>query len=111
MKRRWVFAELFAGVVWAFAGMMLAGGATAAAQTAAAVVVRESGARAVLAGDSIRLQLPFTVPAITGGRAAVWTLSPTGAKSAETAVQFAAGARALSVTLPWPKDEKGHKAD
>jgi hypothetical protein len=112
MKKRWVFAELFAGVVWTFAGMMLAGTAVVDAQTATAPVeVRESGARAILAGDSIRLQLPFAAPATQGGRAAVWTLSPTGAKSAETAVEFAAGARLVSASLPWPRDEKGNKAD
>ena len=41
----------------------------------------------------------------------MWTLSPTGAKSAETAVEFAADARLVSATLPWPRDEKGKKAD
>jgi len=105
MKRRLL-------LVWTFAGMMLADTAVVDAQTATAPVeVRESGARAVLAGDSIRLQLPFAAPATQGGRAAVWTLSPTGAKSAEREVEFAAGARLVSAGLPWPRDEKGKKAD
>jgi hypothetical protein len=79
-------------LAWSFTGMILAAAPAVAAQAAAGpAAVRESGARAVLAGDSIRLQLPFTGAATRAGRAAVWTLSPTGAKGAEAAVNFAAG--------------------
>lgn len=99
-------------LVWWFAGMILASPAALRSQnTSVPVAINETRARAILAGDSIRLQLPFAAAAARGGRAAVWTLSPAGAKSAETAVEFAAGARGLSVSLSWPKDEKGHKAD
>ena len=99
-------------LVWSFAGIILAGAALVEAQTAAGpIAVDETRARAVLAGDSIHLQLPFVSPASRPGRASVWTLSPTGAASAETVVDFHQGARLLSVSLPWPTDVKGHKAD
>jgi hypothetical protein len=99
-------------LVWSLTGMMLAGTAVVLAQTTARPLeVRESSAQAILAGDSIHLQFPFATPATRAGSAVVWTLSPTGAKSAETVVEFAAGARRVSASLPWPKDEKGKKAD
>jgi len=99
-------------LVWSFAGVILAGAAVVEAQTAnGPIVIDEARARAVLAGDCIHLQLPFASPASWQGRAAVWILSPIGTASAETAVDFHQGARLLSASLPWPRDEKGHKAD
>src|ERR1035441_8281434 len=99
-------------LVWSFAGVILAGQALLGAQSKAGpVAVNEFRARAVLANASIHLQLPFAAPAITGGRAVAWTLSPTSTTSTETEVDFQAGARLVSLTLPWPRDEKGEPAD
>src|ERR1035441_9725734 len=97
---------------WLFSGVGLVSFGTACAQSAAGpIIVNELRARAVLASPSIRFQLPFATPALTGGRAVAWTLSPTGTASAETAANFQEGARLLSLTLPWPKAEKGEPAD
>ena len=105
MKRR-----LF--LVWSIAGVILVGAAHLSAQNRPGLLaVNEPRARAVLASPSIRLQLPFAAPAITAGRAVVWTLSPTGTASAETAADFQASARQVNLTVPWPQDEKGKPAD
>lgn len=99
-------------LVLLFAGMILASPTALCSQnTSVPVAINETRARAILAGDSIRLQLPFATPATTSGRAAVWTLSPTGTASAETAINFQQGARLVSLTLPWPQDEKGKPTD
>lgn len=99
-------------LAWLFAGVGLVSFGTACAQSAAGpIIVNELRARAVLASPSIRFQLPFATPALTGGRAVAWTLSPTGTASAETAANFQEGARLVSLTLPWPKAEKGEPAD
>ena len=99
-------------LVWSFAGLILAGHAALGVQNAAAtVVVNESRVRAVLAGDLIHLQLPFTIAADSSGRAVAWTLSPAGAASAETSVNFQEGTRRVLLDLAWPKDEKGKAAD
>ena len=99
-------------LIWSFAGLVLVGHAALRAQNSAVqVAIDEARARAVLAGDSIRLQLPFAASSGTPGRAAVWVLSPTGTPSAETTVNFVEGARLVSLVLPWPRDEKGKPAD
>jgi hypothetical protein len=99
-------------LVCSFAGVMLAGYALISAQTTTgSATVNELRARAVLASPSIHLQLPFAAPAITRGKAVAWTLSPTGTASAETTADFQAGARLVSLTLPWPPDEKAKPAD
>ena len=109
---RWLAMKRRPLLVWSFAGVILAGQVVLYAQnTSRPVTVDEPRARAVLVGASIHLQLPFATPATTGGRAVVWALSPTGAASSETAGDFQRGARLVSLTLPWPQDEKGKPTD
>jgi hypothetical protein len=99
-------------LAWLFIGFILAGSPHLRAQHAVGpVAVNESRARAVLASPSIRLELPFVAPTITGGKAVAWTLSPTGTASPETSATFQAGVRLVSLTLPWPRDEKGKSDD
>lgn len=101
--------RLFSGLI--LASTLLAHSILCAQSAPVPLVVNESGARAVLGGDSIHLQLPFTTPASSAGRAVVWELSPVGTRSAETAANFMAGARRVRLDLAWPKDAKGKVAD
>ena len=97
-------------LVWSFVGVILAGPALLSAQDAAGyqwLSMNCGRVLGVLASRSIHLQLPFAALAITAGRAVVWTLSPTGTTSAETAVAFQEGALLVSLTLPWPQNAKG----
>jgi len=69
--------------------------------------VSEAKARAILAQDSIRFELPLTVPAIPGEQAVAWLLSPQDKPSGETVVDLRAGSLVARIDLPRPKDEHG----
>jgi hypothetical protein len=97
-----------------FAGFALAGCVEIPGQTpdaAASVAVFESKASALLKLDAIQVQLPLSVPAAEGERAIAWLLSPSGARSGETAVDLGAGSRSASLMLPLPKDSRGNPAE
>jgi hypothetical protein len=96
------------------AGLAVACLQVAVAQTAAnsgSTAVNEAKARAVLAQDSIRCELPLTGPAIDGERAVAWLLSPTGTATSENSVALSRGSRSVTLTLPRPRDAKGKPAD
>ena len=106
MKNRLLFVGLWTGLA-------LLGGQFVAAQTAfkaEPIAVNEAKARAVLAEDSIRFNLPLNAPAGAGERAVAWLLSPEGAAGGETAIALGEGSRSAALTLPWPKDKLGHPA-
>ncbi len=71
------------------------------------ITVNEVKARAVLAQDSIYLELPSANSASAGERATAWLLSPAGTSSGEMSVVLRVGTRSVSLMLPWPKDERG----
>jgi hypothetical protein len=96
-----------------FAGIALFGGMDALPQTpggASRAIVDEAKARAILAEESIRFELPLDAPAGDRERAVAWLLSPTGSPSGEVAINLHIGSRLASVVLPWPKDRSGNPA-
>ena len=93
-------------------GLAFSGVFAAVAQTsrhATSKLADESGARATLAVDSVRLELPLNGQAVAGERAVAWFLSPKGMPSGERAVDLTSGAHAAIIDLPRPKDEHGQK--
>ena len=97
-------------LVWSILGAILASQGLLDAQSAASPsAINEAKALAVLATDSIGLQLPLEKPARAGVRAIAWVMSPAGTRSDETSIDLAEGARTASFTLPWPKDEKNRR--
>jgi len=94
-------------VVWSIVGAIFACHGPLCAQSAASpATVNEARVVAVLATDSIRLQLPLEDPAGSGVRAIAWVMSPAGIRSGETSVDLTKGMHVARFTLPWPRDEK-----
>lgn len=94
-------------VVGLWAGLALVGGRAVCAQTALkndSIAVNEARARAVLAENSIRFEMPLISPSVAGEHVTAWLLSPAGTSSGESSVALREGSRAASLTLPWPKD-------
>lgn len=97
MSRRHLLAGFFVGAILIYQGALCAQG------NLPRVSVNEAKAVAVLAADSIRLQLPIDHSAGIGVQAVAWVMSPTGTRSGETTVELAEGERTASLTLPWPR--------
>ena len=74
---------------------------------AAVSQVLESGAKATLEKDTIRVTLPLTAVLGPGARVAIWLASPKDVRSSETVAIVSANGRATSAILPWPKDARG----
>jgi hypothetical protein len=75
------------------------------------VQVLEAGAKASLEKDTIRVMLPLSAAADPGVRVVVWLASPKDVRSGETVSTLSADRRAVSATLPWPKDARGLRED
>ena len=94
-------------VVWSIVGAIFASRGLLCAQSAGLpATVNEARAVAVLATDSIRLQLPLENLAGSGVRAVASVMSPAGIRSGETSVDLTEGMRVARFTLPWFRDEK-----
>jgi hypothetical protein len=92
------------------AGFALAGSEWLLAQTpngTVSVAFNEANVRAVLAENSVRVELPLYAPASASERAVVWLLSPEGVASGETSTALREGSLRAALTLPWPKDARG----
>ncbi|HUB51290.1 MAG TPA: alpha-2-macroglobulin family protein [Terracidiphilus sp.] len=73
--------------------------------------MNETGARATLAGKSIALDLPFTVPAPERTRVSAWLLSPDDLPNSALTLDVAAGARSAHFTFLWPVDARGNAVE
>jgi hypothetical protein len=107
MTNRLLVAGFWIGL--AFFGVHAVTAQTSPNASHAAVI--ESQARAVLAQDSIRFELPLAARAVAGERAIAWLLSSKNKPSGETAVALRAGATVVNIDLPRPKDEHGKFVD
>ena len=97
-------------VIGLWVGLALFGSQAGFAQTALKaepITVNEAKVRAVLAENSIRIELPLNAQARAGERAVVWLLSPEGIASGETSIALREGSRTTALILPWPKDTRG----
>ncbi len=82
-----------------------------AVNIAAGSRVLESGAKARLEKDLIRVTLPLSAPLAPGARVIVWLASPKGFRSGETIATMSPNRRAASATLPWPVGARGVRED
>jgi hypothetical protein len=81
--------------------------ATPARRPVKTVSVDESTARAFLTQDSVRVHLPLRSAAPRGLRASARLLSPENDGSGAVATDVSAGARAVDLELPLPKNKSG----
>ncbi len=65
--------------------------------------VVESGAKATLENDAIRVTLPLNEAAGPGVRLVAWLLSPKSVQISEAVAEVKAAAREAGLTLDWPK--------
>ena len=89
MIRQLISVGLFAGIVFAGAGKASA----QVGSTPPPVAVNEVAARADLAGNTIQMHLPLTVPAASELRITAETLSPAGTGSGQSTAEIKAGSR------------------
>jgi len=69
--------------------------------------VLEAGSKATLEKDTIRVTLPLSAVPGLGAKVVVWLASPKDLRSGETVATLSTNGRAVSATLPWPKDARG----
>ena len=69
--------------------------------------VLEAGSKATLEKETIRVTLPLSAVPGLGAKVVVWLASPKDLRSGETAATLSTNGRAVSATLPWPKDTRG----
>src|ERR1035438_5970693 len=69
--------------------------------------VLEAGSKATLEKDTIRVTLPLNAVPGLGAKVVVWLASPKDLRIGETVATLSTNGRAVSATLPWPKDARG----
>jgi hypothetical protein len=69
--------------------------------------VLEAGSKATLEKDTIRVTLPLSTMPGLGAKVVVWLASPKDVRSGETVATVSTNGRAVSATVPWPKDARG----
>jgi hypothetical protein len=83
----------------------------AAGTPVAAALVVESGAKATLEKDAIRMVLPLSAASKPGTKVTVWLASPKNVRSGETVAILSPDGKSASAELPWPNDAQGKREE
>jgi len=107
MVRQWSSLTIFAVVCLGFSWNLEANAAPLPSQ----IAVNEAAAQATLAGKTIELNLPLSMPAPEHTRVAAWILSSADVPTNTLSTNLAAGARSAHMILSWPIDQHGNPVE
>jgi len=107
MIQKWSSLTTFAVVCLGFSWNIEASAAPPSLQ----IAVNEAAAQATLAGKTIELNLPLSMPAPEHTRVAAWILSPGDVPTNTLSANLAAGAQSAHLILSWPIDQRGNPVE